>query len=242
MRTRGTGVRGWQTTFAQERLLGLVIASALCLALELFCEWHYDTKAYRFLLWNLMLAWIPLLLGVLIYLRWRRGASILELGLIIAMWLLFLPNAPYVATDLMHLQRTPATPLWVDGAMLAGFACTGMVLGLESVHLVHAVVRQRRGALAGWCSVVVVLSLASAGIFLGRFLRWNSWDVLVRPGERLAQLMSHLSDPSAVARAAAVTLVLTSLLTIAYSCFYVLLRVRLKVDGALNANRAPRRF
>jgi uncharacterized membrane protein len=237
-----TGVVGAQTRFVSERLLGLCLASALCLALELLRELGYDTDTYRFLVWNLVLAWIPLLLALLIYLRSRRGGSVLELAPMIALWLLFLPNAPYIVTDFIHLEPTPGAPLWLDGAILVAFASTGMVLGFVSVYLVHEVVRQRRGALAGWCSVMVVLGFASTGIFLGRSMRWNSWDVLVRPGERLAELVPRLGDPSAVAWAAGATLILTFLLTAAYLSFYMLVRVRLEPNGAFNHNRAPRRF
>jgi uncharacterized membrane protein len=227
-----TGVAHARSGFVSEWLPALCFASALCLALELLRESRYDVATYRFLLWNLVLAWIPLLLALLIHLRSRRGGSFVELLPMMVVWLLFLPNAPYIVTDFIHLESTPDAPLWLDGVILAAFAGTGMVLGFLSVYLVHAVVRRRRGALAGWCSVMVVLGFASTGIFLGRFMRWNSWDVLVRPGERLAELVPHLTNPSAVVEAAAVTLVLTVLLTAVYSCFYMLLRIRLEPSSA----------
>jgi uncharacterized membrane protein len=233
---------GPPTISVRDGLVGLCVASVICVALELVREFGYDVPTYRFLLWNLALAWIPLLLALLIYMRSRRGASLVELAPIVAVWVLFLPNAPYIATDFIHLDRTPGAPLWFDGAILAVFACAGIALGFISVYLVHAVARARRGVLAGWCSVTVALVLASAGIFLGRFLRWNSWDVLVRPGNRLAELVGHLSDPSAVARATVVTSVVTLVLTSVYACFYTLVRVRLEPNGAFNHARAPHRL
>jgi uncharacterized membrane protein len=217
--------------YANERLVvlaGLGIATALCVALEVLRELHYHTHAYRFLLWNLTLAWIPLLLGLLIYDRYRRGAALLELAPVVALWLLFLPNAPYILTDFIHLSPTPGTPLWLDGAILSAFAWTGILLGFVSLYLVHGVARDRYGGRVGWSSVTVVLALVSAGVCLGRFMRWNSWDMLFQPGKRLAELTPHLSDPSAVAEATAATLVLTFLLAAAYACFYMLLRVRLE--------------
>jgi uncharacterized membrane protein len=210
----------------QERVFRLSLASTLCLALELLRESLYGTDTYRFLVWNLVLAWIPLLLGLLIYLRSRHGGSLLELAPIIALWLLFLPNAPYIVTDFIHLDAASGARLWLDGAILVAFAGTGLGIGLVSVYLVHALVHHRRGVLAGWFTVMLVLGSASTGIFLGRFMRWNSWDVIVRPGERLGDLVPRLSDPSAVARAVGITLVLTLLLTSAYVCFYALVCVR----------------
>ena len=78
------------------------------------------------------------------------------------------------------------------------FAWTGMLLGFVSLYLVHAVVRHRFGAGAGWLGVFGVLALVSAGVFLGRVKRWNSWDVLTQPRSLLAQLHAHLADPASL--------------------------------------------
>ena len=144
-----------------------------------------------------------------------------------ALWLLFLPNAPYIVTDFIHLAPAWRSPLWLDGAILSAFAWTGILLGFVSLYLVHAVVRHRFGARSGWAAVLGALALTSAGVYLGRFLRWNSWDLLVRPGQRLAQLAPHLSDVTSVARAGAVTLLLTGVLAATYLAFYALVGLRL---------------
>ena len=217
--------------YANERLVvlaGLGLASLLCVSLELMRELRFGAPGYRFLLWNLALAWVPLVLSLLIYDRYRRGHATLRLVPAAALWLLFLPNAPYILTDFIHLAPGPRTPLWLDGAILSAFAWTGMLLGFASLYLVHAVVRHRYGARAGWSGVLGALALVSAGVYAGRFLRWNSWDLLVRPGQRLAQLAPHLADPAALARAAALTLLLTGLLTATYLAFYALVSVRLE--------------
>ena len=103
-----------------------------------------------------------------------------------------------------------------------------MLLGFVSLYLVHAVARHRFGAAAGWVGVFGVLGLVSVGVYLGRVKRWNSWDMLTQPGARLAQLHAHLADPASLARAAAVTVAVTVLLTAAYLVFYVLMAVRLE--------------
>src|SRR5439155_15195728 len=121
----------------------------LCLAVELFREHHYTAYGFRFLIWNLILASIPLLLALLVYDRYRRGTPLLRLTPLLVLWLLFLPNAPYIVTDFVHLSATSRAPLWLDGVELSAFAWTGMLLGFVSLYLLHAVARHRFGAGTG---------------------------------------------------------------------------------------------
>jgi uncharacterized membrane protein len=218
---------------AGERLVvlaGLGVASALCLGLELVREHRYGTQDFRFLIWNLILAWIPLLLGLFVYDRYRRGRPLLVLAPALLLWLLFLPNAPYIVTDFVHLAPGRPAPLWLDGVELSAFAWTGMLLGFVSLYLVHAVARHRFGPAVGWTGVLFVLALVSVGVYLGRVKRWNSWDLLTQPGARLAQLHAHLGDPEALARAVGVSIIVTCLLGAAYLVFYVLMGVRLETS------------
>jgi uncharacterized membrane protein len=219
--------------YAKERLFvlaGLGAASALCLALELAREWRYGVLGYRFLVWNLVLAWIPLLLALLVYDRYRRGSPLTRLTPALVLWLLFLPNAPYIVTDFVHLSAATPVPLWFDGVELSAFAWTGMLLGFVSLYLLHAVARHRFGVTAGWTGVLIVLALISAGVYLGRVKRWNSWDLLTQPGSRLAQLHAHLADPASLGRAFGVTLGMTALLALAYGVFYVLMGARFEAQ------------
>ena len=211
-------------------LVGLGVASGLCLALELVREHRYGAIDFRFLIWNLILAWIPLLLGLLVYNRYRRGTSLVTLAPALALWLLFLPNAPYIVTDFVHLSADSPAPLWLDGVELSVFAWTGMLLGFVSLYLVHAVARHRFGSVAGWAGVLSVLSLVSVGVYLGRVKRWNSWDLLTEPSARLAQLHAHFGDPASLTRAAGISLAVTCLLAAAYLVFYVLMGVRLEAQ------------
>jgi uncharacterized membrane protein len=218
--------------FSNERLVvlvGLGGASVLCLALELAREHRYAVD-FRFLVWNLILAWAPLILALVVYDRYHRGTPLVRLAPALALWLLFLPNAPYIVTDFVHLSARSPAPLWFDGVELSAFAWTGMLLGFVSLYLVHAVLRHRLGAPAGWCAVLCVLALASVGVYLGRVKRWNSWEVLTEPGAKLAELQAHLGDPSALAWGFGVTVVVTGLLAAAYFVFYVLIGVRIEPD------------
>jgi uncharacterized membrane protein len=216
-------------------LAGLGVASALCLGLELVREHRYGAYDFRFLIWNLILAWIPLLLALLVYDRYRRGRSVLVLAPALVLWLLFLPNAPYIVTDFVHLSAGSPAPLWLDGVELSAFAWTGMLLGFVSLYLVHAVARHRLGAVPSWVGVLCVLALVSVGVYLGRVKRWNSWDLLTQPGARLAQLHAHLGDPASLTRAVGISLAVTCLLAAAYLVFYVLMAVRLEAPATRRA-------
>jgi uncharacterized membrane protein len=148
----------------------------------------------------------------------------------IVLWLLFLPNAPYIVTDFVHLSASSRAPLWFDGVELSAFAWTGMLLGFVSLYLVHAVLRDRYGAPFGWSAVLFVLALSGVGVYLGRVKRWNSWDLLTQPGQRLAELHAHVGDPAGLAKAIAVSAGVTSLLAASYLVFYLLMGARIRPD------------
>jgi uncharacterized membrane protein len=138
-----------------------------------------QAPTHRFLLWNLALAWVPLL-GALAYeradhqsRRWWSVAALLT-------WLTFLPNAPYLVSDLTHLEVLSPTP-WLDLARLFAFAFTGCVLCGASMRVVHRVVARRAGTGAGWATVLLATALCGPGVALGRFERLNSWQVVTRP-------------------------------------------------------------
>ena len=219
-------------------LAGLGAASAICLGLELVRERRYDALGFRFLVWNLTLAWVPLLLALFVYDRSRRGTPLLGLALPLTLWLLFLPNAPYIVTDFVHLSASSRAPLWFDGVELSAYSWTGMLLGFVSLYLVHAVARHRLGAVAGWAGVLAVLALISAGVYLGRVERWNSWDLVIRPGTRLAQIHTRLAgDPASLSRALGLTLAMAVLLALAYFVFYVLMGTRLETGTGRRQRR-----
>ena len=117
---------------------------------------------FRFLLWNLFLAWVPFVLALVVYDRYRRGTPLARLLPALVLWLLFLPNAPYIVTDFVHLSAARTPPLWFDGVELSAFAWTGMLLGFVSLYLVHAVVRHRFGAVDRLGSACSACSRSSA--------------------------------------------------------------------------------
>lgn len=157
-----------------------------------------DSLRYVFLVWNLFLAWIPFMVAYVIYtLPLSRRALLLVAPLSAFLWLIFFPNAPYILTDLQYLSRSsPHAPLWYDIILLVWFSWTGMLLGLVSLYLMHDIVQRHFGRWLGWSFVLVVAGLSSGGIYIGRFLRWNSWDILGNPAEVAMDLLGLVIDPS----------------------------------------------
>lgn len=176
---------------------------------------------FSFLFWNLFLAWIPYVLALAMTGLDRVRAPGWVLAPVGVAWLLFLPNAPYILTDFIHLGAIPGAPRWFDVLLIGSFAATGLLLGLASLLLVHHVVEARRGRVAGWVLAIGSLALSSIGIYLGRFPRFNSWDVLANPEGLVGVVLHRLGDPFGnpfllgFVAAMTVGLVLSYLLTLA---------------------------
>ena len=158
--------------------------SAMCLALVAGRTVYSHTGHFQFLIWNLFLAWIPPVLAALIYriaiLRRDPARWIVVPAALV--WLLFFPNAPYIVTDFVHLgQFHDNVPGWFDVMLVAWYAWTGLLLGVVSLRLMQEIVARAKGNTAGWLFVVLVTAAGSVGIYLGRFLRWNSWNLFRAP-------------------------------------------------------------
>ncbi len=181
--------------------------------------------SYSFLVWNLILAWLPFLFA-LIVVAFRR--SQLMLGVFGLLWLLFFPNTIYLVTDLMHLRPRMAVPIWYDAIMLFAFALTGLMLGLLSLYFVHAVVESHFGATVGWLFVLATAVLGGVGVYIGRFLRWNSWDVFANPLTLFNDLVYNLFNPDLFFKAFVTTGMLTAVFMVAYVILFLLPRISLE--------------
>jgi uncharacterized membrane protein len=170
---------------------------------------------YRFLLGNLFLAFVPLFLSTGLRLADRLQLNwTIKIG-IFSLWLLFLPNAPYILTDILHLTRASQAPPWYDLALLLSCSGTGLLMGYLSLIDVQGIVERSFSSLVGWIFAVVSLVLSGFGIYLGRFLRWNSWDVLTSP-TLVFQLLNGLAHPFANARPLSVTFIFGMILSLPY--------------------------
>ena len=175
----------------------LTSASAICFLLCIARVTYSNSLGYLNLVWNLFLAWIPFVLAFLAYiLSWRRSLMYLVIPIFAILWLIFFPNAPYILTDLQHLGQTQTiVPLWYDVILLIWFSWTGMLLGIVSLNLMQEIIKREFGRWPGWIFVLLAAVLGSAGVYVGRFIRLNSWDILQNPNYAASNLKEWLSDP-----------------------------------------------
>jgi len=193
-----------------------------CVSLIAFRVHRTGTDNYVFLIWNLFLAGIPFLLSTVF--RWlnRPDTGTLPQMLCFVFWLLFLPNAPYILTDLLHLQSPTTAPAWYDVAILVSCAGTGLLLGHLSLIDMQQAIAAKFGVTCGWLLAISTLALSGFAIFLGRFLRWNSWDIVVSPG-KLLQIAAALNHPWSHTRALGVTFIFGFSLMLGYVAIRLLL-------------------
>lgn len=228
---------------ARALIIGSLLAfSGFCVALVVARFLYVGDVRFSFLAWNLVLAWIPFLAALAVYDGAKAGKGRVRQITLAAVWLLFFPNAPYILTDLIHLGRfDDASPLWFDALLLSGFAWTGMLLGLVSLYLIHTVARRALGVVKAWLGVGAALALASYGIYLGRFERWNSWDVFARPEALLRDVVAPFVNPLSSATPIAVTVGFAGFLALAYIVVYAFAEFGASGGGGATPKRAPSR-
>lgn len=206
-------------------LLTLAASLLFCCFLCMVRVFWYGNLGHFNFLWNLFLAWVPLLAAVRCYwLHFKDPAARWRLGLWTVIWLLFLPNSPYLFTDLIHLTARNATVYWVDLLLLLSIAWTGFMAGVLSLQLMHSVIETRAGRLAGWTAVLSACALSGFGIYLGRVLRWNSWDVLTNPYSLMSDVVSQIRNPLADTKAVVLTVLFACFTGMAYVLIYTLSR------------------
>jgi uncharacterized membrane protein len=176
-------------------LVALGLASGLCCGLVLVRKYYAGSGGQVFFVWNLFLAWVPLGAALVFYgLAAKRSSHwLLMLGASIV-WFLFFPNAPYIVTDIVHLHPRPPVPYWYDMIGIMAFAMTGLFVGYLSLYLMQEVIRWWLGRWIGWAFALGMLGLSAFGIYLGRFVRWNSWDALLDPVDTVVSA-ARLANP-----------------------------------------------
>ena len=163
----------------------LVLASAISTGLIAYRVIASCQIAHAYLVWNLFLAWLPLVFAALAAERFHvanglRDRRFLALG---TAWLLFLPNASYIFTDVVHVLHARPPSFWVELMLILLCAMTGFLAGFLSLQVMHRLATRAWGRAAGWLFVGVVSGLTGFGVYLGRFVRLNSWDVVTSPIE-----------------------------------------------------------
>jgi uncharacterized membrane protein len=178
----------------------LAAASIISLLLASVRINRSDTTNYKFLFVNLGLAWIPFLFAGLAYGLANIRKRILYVLVFVAVlvWLIFFPNAPYILTDFEHLSYTSdGIPVWYDVILLVWSAFTGLMLGVVSLYLIQEIIRRILGSPISWGFVIVVSIAESFGVYIGRFMRWNSWDIWHHPIALVLDIFDQLRHPLA---------------------------------------------
>jgi uncharacterized membrane protein len=113
---------------------------------------------------------------------------------LLLIWFLFWPNSPYILTDLLHLKEKQNIPLWFDLGLILSFAWTGLMLGFISLLEIQNLIRKRTNRLKGWIFAIITLLTGSLGIYIGRYVRLNSWDIASNPVLLYTTLVTHFQD------------------------------------------------
>lgn len=219
-------------------IIGLLCAASLTsVALFRIRTLLSGTMDYDFLVWNLFLAWLPLGMAYTASsFATKRRFVALTVPIAAALWLIFFPNAPYMLTDLQDLARRAGdAPLWYDVLIVVWCSWTGMLLGVISLYLMQDIVQRAFSRFTGWAFVFIISGLSSFGIYIGRFVRLNSWDILQNPTETAMDILGVIIDPSR--RLAAFTLLYTFFFLFVYLLLYSF--SHLLREQAVNAQSLP---
>ncbi|WP_083547284.1 DUF1361 domain-containing protein [Chryseobacterium polytrichastri] len=157
----------------------LILMTLFCFSLSVFRYYLSDTKVFFFLNWNLFLAWIPIIISSFLLIFHIKSKVALAFAIVV--WILFFPNSPYILTDLFHLRTRNSVPIWYDLIVILSYAWAGLICGFISLLDIEKMLSSyfKRSTIS--IIAVLFLFLSSFGVYLGRFLRWNSWDVLNNP-------------------------------------------------------------
>jgi uncharacterized membrane protein len=204
-------------------MLALSFASAVAVALVAArIIWTRDL-IYASLAWNLFLAWLPLAFALLAGDEFHpaKTRNWRFLGFAGA-WLLFFPNAPYIFTDVVHLTTYFYRHFWIDLVLILLCALTGLVLGFVSLFLMQGVVRRLFGNVTSWLFIAAVVGLSAFGIYLGRFQRFNSWDIIFKPVALSRGIGHWAANPLAHSNSYAFPMLFAIFLFLAYLMLYAL--------------------
>ena len=200
------------TTFSfQKSLLALLAFIGLLIAARIF---YTGSTLYLFLVWNIFLAWIPFAISNVFnklagYATWKQL-------LVFFCWLTFFPNALYIVTDLIHLQIESKVPKWFDAILLFSASVVGLMMAFISLYRIEAFLQKLIHRKLRSISIFIILFLGSFGVYLGRFLRWNSWDIISNPFQLLSSIGHRIISPFVHLQTWAVTGILTIFFYILY--------------------------
>lgn len=176
----------------------ILILIILAVVLNVFRVFLFDKFSFIYLLWNIFLAFIPFAISsILLYFasNHKLKKSLFFIGGIF--WLLFIPNSPYIVTDLIHIGEIHAVPALYDSFLLFSSAWVGLLLGMYSIYHIEQILKMKYSQKITSTIIVIIMLFISFGIYLGRFLRFNSWDIFERPLSFIngvGEVFSHSSN------------------------------------------------
>ncbi|WOD42891.1 DUF1361 domain-containing protein [Hwangdonia lutea] len=195
----------------------LSISLMFCIVLLMLRIKFTHSFFYLFLVWNLFLAAVPF--AITTYLVSLPKLNKFGLLVWFCVWLLFLPNAPYIVTDLIHLQLSTAPIIWLDILIVSTFASNGLLLFYLSIFDMRTILKPYLTAKLLNCAVLFILFLSSFGVYLGRFLRYNSWEILSHPKYLITDVLNIITQPSSHKEAWIFTLLFGAFLYIGFLIF-----------------------
>ncbi len=204
---------------ASHAFYSLALSTTLAISLLSARNIGLHTNDHAWFVWNIFLAWIPYLASLWAdslhqHPQTRPWHLIVPTGL----WIVFLPNAPYLITDFMHIRQRPDMPwlFWYDMILMATFAWTGCILGAFSLSTMQRIIRDYSSSLTSWLFVLASAGLCGIGLYLGRFERWNSWDILLHPKAIAYDLINPILDPIGHLRPLAISALFSAFFLISY--------------------------
>lgn len=232
---RYTDQLGWSIGFVRQELrrgltkinalhhrrliYALILTNAISVLFFLLRLVGAENFRYWFMLWNLFLAWIAPLVAWWLVSRlqtkpWRQWGNIF----LTVIWLGFLPNSFYMVSDLIHVQQTGEISIIFDAVMFTSFIFNGFIAGYIGAILLHRELLRRTTIVRAYGLIIGAFALCSYAIYLGRVLRWNTWDALFHPAGLLFDVSDNILNPLAHPQAFVVTFSFTILI----SSFYML--------------------
>jgi uncharacterized membrane protein len=211
----------WSAHPRKQFLYMLLLSTFASVLLFAVGAYRNRTLEFAYLIWNLFLAWLPLLLAAwLVKVLRHKLWSSWEALLVSLLWIAFLPNSFYMVSDFIHLQNLESVDILYDSVMFTSFIFVGLVLGLSSLYLIHNEFRRRFSLRSSSAWLGGIFFLCGFAVYLGRDLRWNSWDILTNPGGLIFDISDRVLHPSAYPQMFITTLTFFLLISSMYGLTY----------------------
>jgi uncharacterized membrane protein len=223
-----------QQTNRFEITLLLFAMTMFCFSLSVVRYVVTDTPVFLFLNWNLFLAVIPWMASsaMIMFRGFRKNKFFLFC--LVVIWIAFFPNSPYILTDLFHLRVRNSAPIWFDLVVILSFAWAGLVFGFQSLFDIESLMSERIKPLYVNIVTTCLLFLGAFGVYIGRYLRWNTWDIVDNPFELFSDIGSRILNPFDHWRTWGVTLLMGILLNMIYWTIKLMRRNSSKLSPPLS--------